>query len=239
MAQRQELKQAVPHLEMSPWRCRRFSLALFFCRSLCLLVLGSLAVGVLVASEVQRASATAKSAGLSTAIADFDGDLRPDLASVQGGSGDAYRATYWIQFQLTSVGRQSIRVVAPSGGLQIAARDVNGDHAIDLVVTTAVLGEPVAVFLNDGHGGFSQADQAAFPGAFGNSETNFASTPHSQAQVAALPSSFRTGMSSESKPLPRMNLDLSGIAISILGSPFDRPPCRHPGRAPPFGIPQL
>src|SRR5271170_3994083 len=65
------------------------------------------------------------------------------------------RTNYSVQLHLSSVGQHSIQLVAPAGGLQIEARDVNGDDAIDLVLTTAWLKQPVAIFLNDGHGSFS------------------------------------------------------------------------------------
>jgi len=43
------------------------------------------------------------------------------------------------------------------------ARDVNGDDAMDLVVTTAMDSHFVAVLLNDGHGKFTLAKPGAFP----------------------------------------------------------------------------
>lgn len=100
------------------------------------------------------------------AIADFDGDQRPDLARVQAGPSSSYETQYWIQLQLTRTGRQLIGIVAPFGGLRVVASDVNGDHAIDLVLSTAWLGRPVAVLLNDGHGRFTAEKPSAFPGAF-------------------------------------------------------------------------
>jgi hypothetical protein len=100
------------------------------------------------------------------AIADFDGDRRPDLARVQAGPSSSYETQYWIQLELTQAGRQLIGIVAPFGGLRVAASDVNGDHAIDLVLTTAWLGRPVAILLNDGHGRFTAEKPSAFPGAF-------------------------------------------------------------------------
>ena len=100
------------------------------------------------------------------AIADFDGDQRPDLARVQAGQSNSYETQYWIQLQLTRAGRQLIAIEAPFGGLRVAASDVNGDHAIDLVLSTAWLDRPVAILLNDGHGRFTFEKPSAFPGAF-------------------------------------------------------------------------
>jgi hypothetical protein len=107
------------------------------------------------------------------AIGDFDGDRRPDLAGVQVGQSDLSQTDYWIQLQLSAAGRQTIRVVASSGGLQIAARDVNGDNAPDLVLTTAWSNQPVAILLNDGHGTFSRADPTSFPEAFSDANTGW------------------------------------------------------------------
>jgi hypothetical protein len=105
------------------------------------------------------------------AFADFDGDLRPDLARVQSAPNDGGISKYSIQLRLTKTGIQSISLVAPAGGLWIEARDVNGDHAIDLIFATAWFKQPVAIFLNDGHGRFSRAKPETFPAAFrGSSE---------------------------------------------------------------------
>jgi hypothetical protein len=97
------------------------------------------------------------------AIADFDGDSRPDLATVEIGQTSASRARYWIGFQLSTGAPQLIGVNAPIGGLDIVSRDVNGDHSLDLIVTTTWLNQPVAVLLNDGHGNFTLIDPAVFP----------------------------------------------------------------------------
>jgi hypothetical protein len=84
------------------------------------------------------------------AIADFDGDHRPDLATVQVGHGNFQDTQYWIAFHLSSGARQTLGITAPTGGLRITSRDVNGDDFPDIVVTTAWADRPVAVLLNDG-----------------------------------------------------------------------------------------
>ncbi|MGB7284963.1 MAG: VCBS repeat-containing protein [Candidatus Acidiferrum sp.] len=105
------------------------------------------------------------------AIADFDGDCKPDFATVESQDGGSSRTTrYSIRFRLTAGPAQSFGVSAPAGGLQIVARDVNGDDALDLLVSTAWLHQQVAVLLNDGHGNFTLAKANAFPGAVWESE---------------------------------------------------------------------
>jgi hypothetical protein len=89
------------------------------------------------------------------AIADFDGDGRPDLAVAKlagwGPGGFQYR----IDVDLTSrAGRSSFSVFAQRGGLRIIPRDVNGDWELDLIITSAWSFTPIGVWINDGHGGF-------------------------------------------------------------------------------------
>ena len=107
------------------------------------------------------------------AIADFDGDNRPDLATVQAGVSSSWDAHYWIAFQLSSGPRQTLGITAPNGGLHITSRDVNGDDFLDVVVTTAWTNRPVAVLLNDGQGNFRASSPSAFPRAFTTSEKSW------------------------------------------------------------------
>jgi len=99
-------------------------------------------------------------------IEDFDGDSRPDIATVLEGRSDAVINHYRITFQLSSGGSQNIDLAAPVGGLDLSSRDVNGDDFLDVVVTTVGSNWPVAVLVNDGAGTFTASDPSAFPGAF-------------------------------------------------------------------------
>jgi hypothetical protein len=105
-------------------------------------------------------------------IEDFDGDSRPDIATVLEGPRGAVINHYRITFRLSSGGSQNIDLAAPVGGLDLSARDVNGDDFLDVVVTTAGTNRPVAVLVNDGAGTFTASDPSAFPGAFRKS-SNF------------------------------------------------------------------
>jgi len=131
--------------------------------ALCFLALTA-AAGTKGATEVLSQS------GAGFAIADFDGDLRPDLATVEAGRTSASESRYWIHFELSTGTKQAVAVRAPVGGIQLSSRDVNGDNVVDLVVSTNWLNQPVAVLLNDGHGNFTVEDPARFAEAFRDAE---------------------------------------------------------------------
>jgi hypothetical protein len=123
-------------------------------------------------TSAPRPMNTAPGINANFAIADFDGDRNPDLATVEVEKAGPWSTTqYSIRFELTAGRRQVFGLTAPAGGLQIVARDVNGDNALDVLVSTTWQHTQVAVLLNDGHGKFSLADPAAFPTAFRETET--------------------------------------------------------------------
>ena len=130
------------------------------------------------AASTSTRQSPASSAGFNAnfAIADFDGDRKPDLATVEVQKGNSSSTSqYSIRLQLTAGAVQVFGVIAPAGGLQIVARDVNGDDALDVLVSTAWQHQQVAVLLNDGHGKFTLADAGAFPAAFRGSRRDWTS----------------------------------------------------------------
>lgn len=95
------------------------------------------------------------------AIDDFDGDLTPDIASVQAISSNSSGANYLIQLQFGSGKRLSICLTAPWGDVRIVARDVNGDRIPDLIISSAWTEEPYAVLISDGNSAFSTVDPSS------------------------------------------------------------------------------
>jgi hypothetical protein len=167
------------------------------------------------------------------AIADFDGDNRPDLTSVEfGRSGPR---NYAINFRLTSGLRQSIDIAAPEGGLQLRAQDVNGDSFPDVVVTTFWTGRPVAILLNDGRGNFTRSEPSAFPGAFEESENSLTSSNDSKVDAVAAPLSRYTPEPREENAGATSPLIVVGRSVDesfrILPSPTGS---SSRGRAPPL-----
>ena len=178
--------------------------------------------------------------GPSFAIADFDGDQRPDLASVEGGQIGSSSANYRIQLHLTAFnGPQAIQVVGPPGGLRIEARDVNGDHAVDLVLTTAWLKQPVAVLLNNGHGGFSHAEPSEFPGAFSDSKRNWGSSSNQASETVCIPSQPRSGIFSGPTNLLDVRRPTESVRASHSGFLLDSFLIACAGRAPPSEVSYL
>ena len=117
---------------------------------------------------------------LGLAMADFTGDGHPDLATVGVGWFDSSRAHYSIEIRLTEGGSQSLELTAPFGGLLVTPKDVTGNGTLDLVVRAAGSRAPVAVFLNDGCGHFSETEPAAFAKALAQVPAEFGLTTGEQ-----------------------------------------------------------
>jgi hypothetical protein len=140
------------------------------------------------AQSQREASAAPTAIQLGLAIADFTGDTHPDLATVKLNGLGSYAAQYVIEIQLTEGGRQSLELVAPQGGVYITPKDVTGDGALDLIVRASTSRAVVAVFLNDGYGGFSHrgSDSFAHNVDWGLSGYEFtANQPHAAQAVVA------------------------------------------------------
>ena len=179
-----------PNIAVPRFLRHRFATVRLLYRSLRLVFLVAIFAGWAAGADVPSAPAASLGSNLSFSVADFDGDAKPDLASVQTGKSGSAHTDYWIQLQLSAVGRQTFEIFAPVGGLQIVARDVNGDHALDLVLITTWLRQPVAILLNDGHGNFSRVEPAAIREAFSESKTRWGSTTdHLIAAVGVPPQS--------------------------------------------------
>jgi len=204
---------------------------------LCVLLLLGLAVRATQGADLRNRSAVTVRPGLAFAVADFDGDSRPDFANVRIGQSDVTNTEYWIQLQLSAFGQQSIRIVAPAGGLRLVARDVNGDQALDLIVTTAWLNQPVAVYLNDGHGRFTYAQPAAFPSAFHAWEADWSPPICDTGDALGAPPQPPGGIGWELRWVPYLHADADAIVFP--DSPFLVAPLlsSYSGRAPPAGSP--
>ncbi len=169
-------------------------------------------------------------AGAQFVIADLDGDRKPDLALVEMGSPRSAKTNYSIRLQFSAGAESAIGINAPFGGLRVAARDVNGDDNIDLIVTSNLDARVIAILLNDGHGNFSVAAPGAYPELENESQALLnrpAGPVADQTTLVSLRSSFseegapvydcRTVLSSDSLPLTKNQTALPRVARSRSG----------------------
>jgi hypothetical protein len=94
------------------------------------------------------------------AVADLDGDKQPDIASGIKVGHTTAGYSYRIDFDLSSNPQQkSFSVLSQEpNGLNIQAIDIDGDHDLDLVITSRLSLQPIGVWINDGGGEFTQGD---------------------------------------------------------------------------------
>lgn len=227
---------SAPNFALQKFLSHRLAIVRFLYRSLCLLIFIGLAGGAVTAADIPSAHAGSHEPSLSFSIADFDGDLKPDLAKIQAGKSNLTRTDYWIELQLSAAGRQTFQIVAPIGGLQIVARDVNGDHALDLILTTTWLRQPVAILLNDGHGNFSRVEPAAFPEAFRESKTSWGSTSDHAIDAVGVPPQSHENICSETELFSHLQSPVRFAARSDSRFAVGLFLISHLGRAPPFAV---
>ncbi|HEY2120879.1 MAG TPA: VCBS repeat-containing protein [Candidatus Acidoferrum sp.] len=127
-------------------------------------------------------------------IADFDGDQKPDFATVTVDQSHIEVTEYSIHLQLSHCLESSIGLTARSGGLELFSRDVNGDDVLDVVVRTALDSNLVAVLINDGRGNFTLAKPELFPALENEPRSYFGSESHRLAErILLLPSRSSIG----------------------------------------------
>jgi hypothetical protein len=174
------------------------------------------------------------------AIADLDGDRHPDLAIVRPEGWGPKGVQYQIEFDLTThVASGPLTVTAEKGGLRIAARDVDGDGDLDLVVKKSWSLAPVAVWINDGHGRFTKGDSAAYPVSVWTEGPGIRSDALEQTFQPALPQSYRFCLDLFLPSYFHNELTFEHIPLLSAGAqPFERAVTHPPTRAPPLSFPQ-
>jgi hypothetical protein len=95
------------------------------------------------------------------AIADFDGDSSPDLATegIVTFGGQAFAGEVTVHLSSTASHSFTVHTRVRSG--RVSARDLDGDTNRDLVIETLST-EPLAVWLNDGAGQFREVSIERF-----------------------------------------------------------------------------
>lgn len=175
------------------------------------------------------------------AVGDLDGDSRPDLAIVRpeglGPQGFQYR----IELDLTTRAAPTFfSVSAERGGLRIFPRDVNGDGYLDLVITSAWSLAPVGVWINDGRGGFTEHDPAAYPRSIWTESSGISSNTPQETLQASVPQSYRTWLDFSLSSYLRNELIIDHLLLLPATDRPSGPAVSRPStRGPPLSLPQL
>ena len=206
---------------------------------LCMVVLSFLALlfpyaGIASSSNGIQAGGGRGTFGVPLAIADFDGDRRPDLATVSVEQINLHSTDYSIRFRFSAAPGSSIALTASAGGLDLSPRDVNGDSMLDLVVSTALDSKIVAVLVNDGHGNFLLARPEAFPRVTASAAAFFRSQTEWHTELTALvPQQFPSSEEAKSN-IAADNVYPEGSIVPGAGArPRAREFCIYLGRSPP------
>jgi hypothetical protein len=169
-------------------------------------------------------------------FADLDGDQKPDLALVEMQGQGPEATNYAIHLQFSRGNESAIGVRAPYGGLRVAARDVNGDDNLDLVLTSTLDANFIEVLLNDGHGNFSVAsgDIVEKDRQSENALKGLAGPQMYQASLALLRYSMEEGVATEERVV--RNIPSITATHSVTQRVRNRSLVRQPGRSPPPSV---
>lgn len=142
---------------------------------------------------------------------------------------------YTLNLKLDMGGEQSVVVMAPPGGLELALRDMTGDKVPnDVVVTPALLHWPLTVLVNDGHNHFTVAISAKFPDSSASDKDQASGTRGPMDLSALVSAGFEHHVLGDRGgfPLPpqQETFPLSTITAATLLHASDS----GSGRAPPF-----
>jgi hypothetical protein len=113
----------------------------------------------------------ARSFGWSTALGDFNADGAPDRAVADRGARQPEGFRYRLRLSVSGLSTRDVAFVSRHAALTVRALDVDHDQNIDLVVSAVPSGEVVAVWLNDGRGGFTEGNVSALPPSWSSDNT--------------------------------------------------------------------
>jgi hypothetical protein len=170
------------------------------------------------------------------AIADFDGDNKPDGAVVVDAGLLRNQRLLRIELHFTGRVNSSFAFESSASNHTVAAWDVDNDNDIDIVVARGPSRRGLGIWLNDGKGGFHQGRTEDFPSAAapcserlrspgGRTENPVVSLPQERgSETAVITPRYASGSpatTGELQNLPRTH------------SPASREFAQNPSRAPP------
>lgn len=118
-------------------------------------------------------------AGASWTLGDFDGDGLADLltSSIESLGPSGYGHRIQIRSGSGAAIGASFQIFGSTPGLTLLARDIDGDRDLDLIVANSYSNRPIGVWINDGHGVFTQAGESSYSSSIWISPDSSFTTP--------------------------------------------------------------
>jgi hypothetical protein len=113
-------------------------------------------------SQSVRLGNAAMPFGWATAVADLDSDKQLDFAIADRTKSGVNDYHYRLQLTLSQSESQTFQFRSADSALNISIVDLDNDADLDIVLTHAFSGKIAGVWLNNGSGGFQQADTEDF-----------------------------------------------------------------------------
>lgn len=94
--------------------------------------------------------------GPALAVADFDGDNRPDGAVLLKPASSPGLGDFQVELHFTNNNNATIQFQSPESNVTVAALDIDHDGDIDIVIEQSLTHKALQVYINDGQGNFEK-----------------------------------------------------------------------------------
>jgi hypothetical protein len=169
------------------------------------------------------------------AIADFDGDDKPDGAVLLESNPFLGSGNFQLELHLTSHKNANINFQSRELDISVAAIDIDHDGDVDIVVQQSVTHKGLQVWINDGHGNFEKGRIEDFPSVLTPTRDQLMSSERRDFPAVSFPSQrgFETMlMASHVAGRPPSSSSIAVCPTDIYQ--LDRPFSLAPSRAPPI-----
>lgn len=99
----------------------------------------------------------------STAVGDLDSDAKPDYAIADRLGRSSHGYEYSLELALSLEKSRVFHFHSTQSALTVSVLDLDSDQDLDIVLTQTLGGEIVGVWINNGHGEFSERAMKDFP----------------------------------------------------------------------------
>jgi hypothetical protein len=111
-------------------------------------------------------------------LADFDGDSQIDVVTSRAERLPGHEYSHEVSLKLSGSPSTSFTFRDRYPDVQLNSRDIDGDHARDIIIRETGTSEPLGVWLNDGTGHFLQGDLEHFRAALEEHHSPDLELPH-------------------------------------------------------------